>query len=1037
MSFITRFSLDTSRLTMVFIATIIIFGLSMFFTFPRQEDPPIVIREIVVTAFFPGMKPADIEELVTRKLEAQIRTLPEIEDIWSDSKSGMSIIHAETRDEYDNLDLIWQKVRNKMADIKPELPEGTIGPFVNDEFGLTAVATVALWSEGFSMAEMRIVARDIRDRLYELQGIRKIELYGVHEEQVFLKFSTTKLTQFGIKGEDIVNTLIKQNVVLPGGRVDAAQQDVIVEPTGDFQSIEDIENVHIAIPGTQQTIRLKDIVEVDRGYADPPRDLTYFNGKRAIVISVSITPGVNAVEFGQRLTKKIKDLESQLPIGYVLEYATFQPDLVEAAVNGGLSNVYQTLVIVLVVVMLFLGMRTGLIVGSFVPMTMLLGLIVMRFFSIELERVSIASSIIALGMLVDNGIVIAEDIRSRLEAGEEKYQACIETGRTLAIPLLTSSLTTIFAFVPMLLIDGSTGEYAFSLPMVVIILLLSSWYLSMYMTPAMCFWFMKVKPASKSAKPASGSADTPANDMGENAYSGRFYQIYRRLLHRLLHLRIIVLVAAGAAIIFGGFISTLLVREFFGASDRNQFLVYVDLPAGYRIEATDDVVKRLTSWLEDKEKNPEVTSTIAYVGTGGPRFFLVLSPLDPDPHVAFLVVNTQTNDQVPTVVERTKQYFLSDIPEATGRVKQMWLGSDEPGFVEIRLYGLDAKYLFEKGNQLVAGLKATPGTLDVRSDWENRVPKARIVVDQARARRAGISSTEVALSLQAHMDGLKITEYREGDIAIPVVARSVEEERRWFADLWNVTIRSPRTGTNVPITQIADVKGQWEFSRIARRNQERCLTVDVKHEFLKAPELFAAAIPLIEALELNADHWWEVGGELEQQAETMEKLTRFLPHCVFVIIVLLVWQFNSFRRPLIIFITIPLAFIGSFVGLIIMRAPFDFFAMLGLLSLAGVIINNGIVLIDKIDSERAQGREPYDAVVSAAISRFRPILMTTITTVLGVMPLIVSRDPLFYAMACIIAFGLVVGTVLTLGVAPVLYTILFRVPISKSVADKE
>jgi multidrug efflux pump subunit AcrB len=558
----------------------------------------------------------------------------------------------------------------------------------------------------------------------------------------------------------------------------------------------------------------------------------------------------------------------------------------------------------------------------------------------------------------------------------------------------------------------------------------------MYMTPAMCFWFMKVKPAANSSKQASGSVDKPANDMGEDAYSGRFYQIYRRLLHRLLHRRLIVLVSAGAAIIFGGFIASLLVREFFGPSDRNQFLVYVDLPAGYRIEATDDIVKRLNSWLGDKEKNPEVTSTIAYVGTGGPRFFLVLSPLDPDPHVAFLIVNTRTNEQVPEVLDRMRQHFLTDVPEAAGRVKQMWLGSTEPGFVEIRLSGLDAKYLFEKGNQLVAGLKAIPGTLDVRSDWENRVPKARIIVDQARARRAGITSQEVAISLQAHMDGFKITEYREGDIAIPVVARSVEEERRWLADLWNVMIRSPQTGTQVPITQIADVRGQWEFSRIARRNQERCLTVEAKHEFLKAPELFAAAMPLIEALELNESHWWEVGGELEQQAETMEKLTRWLPHCIFVIIVLLVWQFNSLRRPLIIFITIPLAFIGSFIGLVIMRASFDFFAMLGLLSLAGVIINNGIVLIDKIDSERAQGREPYEAVVSAAISRFRPILMTTITTVFGVMPLIVSRDPLFYAMACIIAYGLIVGTVLTLGVAPVLYTILFRVSISQSVVEK-
>ena len=1037
MSFITRFSLDTSRLTMVFIATVIIFGLSQFFTFPRQEDPPIVIREIVVSAFFPGMKPTDIEELVTRQLEAQIRTLPEIDDIWSDSKTGVSIIHAEVRDQFDNLDLIWQKVRNKMADIKPDLPDGTIGPFVNDEFGLTAVATIALWSEGFTMAEMRLVARDIRDRLYELSGIRKIELYGVHEEKIFLKFSTTKLVQFGINGADLIDTLVRQNVVLPGGSVDAAQLDVVVEPTGDFKSIEDIENVQIAIPGTGQTIRVKDIVEVDRAYADPPKDLAYFDGKRAIVISVSITPGVNAVEFGQRLTTKIRDLESRLPIGYVLDYATFQPDLVEAAVNGGLSNVYQTLVIVLVVVMFFLGIRTGLIVGSFVPMTMLLGLIVMRFFGIELERVSIASTIIALGMLVDNGIVIAEDIRSRLESGQEKYQACLETGRTLAIPLLTSSLTTIFAFVPMLLIDGQTGEYAFSLPMVVIILLLSSWFLSMYMTPAMCFWFMKIKPSAKSSGQNAGSVEAPAKNTEEDAYSGRFYQIYRRLLHRMLHLRLIVLAAAGVAIVLGGLVASLLVREFFGPSDRNQFLTYVDLPAGYRIEATDEVVQSLTAWLADKEINPEVTSTIAYVGTGGPRFFLVLSPLDPDPHVAFIIVNTQTSDQVPEVLQRMRRYFLSDVPEAEGRVKQMWLGATEPGFVEIRLYGQDADDLFEKGQQLVSGLRAMPGTLDVRSDWENKEPKVRIVVDQARARRAGFSTQEVAMSLQAHMDGIKITEYREGDIAIPVVARSVEEERRWFADLWNVMIRSPWTGIQVPITQIADVRGQWEFSRISRRNQERCLTVEVKHEYLKAPELFAAAVPLVEALELSEGSWWEVGGEIEQQAETMGKLTRYLPHCVFVIVVLLVWQFNSMRRPVIIFITIPLAFVGSFIGLTIMRAPMDFFAMLGLLSLAGVIINNGIVLIDKIDSERAQGIDPYDAVVSAAISRFRPILMTTITTVLGVMPLIVSRDPLFYSMAIIIAFGLVVGTVLTLGVAPVLYTLLLRVPISRSVSETE
>jgi len=1033
MDLITRFSLNTSRLTIVFILTLVLFGLSQFFTFPRQEDPPIVIREIVVVTLFPGMKPADIEELVSRKIEAQMRTLPEIDDIWTDAKHGISITHAETRDEFDNLDLIWQKVRNKMADIKPELPDGTIGPFVNDEFGLVAIATIALWSDGFSMADMRVVARDIRDRLYELEGVRKIELYGVHDERIYLKFSSTRLAQFGIRGVDLINTLVSQNVVMPSGKVDAAEQDIIVEPTGNLQSIEEIENLHIAIPGTEQSIRLKDIMIVERSYVDPPKDLAYFDGKRAIVISVSITPGVNSVDFGQRLTRKIRELESDLPIGYALEFATFQPDLVRAAVNGGLSNVYQTLVIVLVVVMVFLGIRTGLIVGSFVPLTILMGLIVMRYFDIELERVSIASTIIALGMLVDNGIVIAEDIRTRMESGQERRQACLDTGRTLSIPLLTSSLTTIFAFVPMLLIDGQTGEYAFSLPMVVIILLLSSWFLSMYVTPAMCFWFMKVKPQSTASgantdSERSASGEEPA-EKDSDPYDSRFYRGYRSLLQLLLHHRLMVLLIAGVALVAGIYIASTLAREFFGPSDRNQFLVYVDLPAGYRIETTDETVRELSDWLADKNENPEITSTIAYVGTGGPRFFLVLSPLDPDPHVAFLVVNTSNSDQVPAVMERLRQHLLANFPHANGRVKQMWLGSDEPGFLEIRLIGLDPEVLYNSGNQLVDKLRAMPGTMDVRSDWENKVLKARIMVDQQRARRAGITSQEVAQSLQAHLDGLTITEFREEDIAIPVVARSVEEERRVLGDLWNVIVRSPQTGIMVPLTQIADLRGEWGFSRIARRNQERCLTVELKHETLKANELLEAAMPLIDELQLKPGYRWEVGGEIEQREETMGKLTRYLPLCLFVIIVILIWQFNSFRRPLIIFCTLPLAFTGAFIGLWVMRAPSDFFGMLGLLSLAGVIINNGIVLIDKIDSERAAGLDSYSAVLSAAISRLRPILMTTVTTVLGVMPLIISVDPLFYSMAIILAFGLVFGTILTLGVVPVLYVMYFRVKV--------
>ena len=541
-------------------------------------------------------------------------------------------------------------------------------------------------------------------------------------------------------------------------------------------------------------------------------------------------------------------------------------------------------------------------------------MIVMHFFGIELERVSIASSIIALGMLVDNGIVIAEEIRSRLERGEDRRQACIETGSTLSIPLLTSSLTTILAFLPMLLLDGQTGEYAFSLPMVVIILLLSSWFLSMYVTPAMCFWFMKVKPTATAADPGTHRATRRRR---QRPLLRRLLPRLSGLLEGLLRVRVIVTVACAVA-----HHPRCLDRHPAGAGvfrsqHRSQPVPGLrGSPAGYRIDSTDETVQRLNAWLSDKAINPEVTSTVAYVGSGGPRFFLVLSPVQPNPHVAFLVVNTETADQVPKVMQRLRKQFLSALPEAAGRVKQMWMGSAEPGFVEIRLIGPDPEYLYEKGNQLVDGLRAMPGTLDVRSNWENKILKARIVVDQVRARRAGVTSRDVALWLQAHMDGLEVTEYREGDIAIPVLARSIEEHRSGFGDLWNVKVTSSRTGDLVPLTQIADIEVESDFYRISRRNQERCLTVELKHETLRAPELLAETLPLVEALELAPDYRWEVGGESEQSAETMGQLMQWMPICVFGIAVLLIWQFNSFRRPLIIFITIPLAFTGGFIGLI-------------------------------------------------------------------------------------------------------------------------
>ncbi|HYN39143.1 MAG TPA: efflux RND transporter permease subunit, partial [Rhodospirillales bacterium] len=711
----------------------------------------------------------------------------------------------------------------------------------------------------------------------------------------------------------------------------------------------------------------------------------------------------------ERLTDRVKEIEQTLPVGYFLDFATYQPALVERAVNGAISNLLQTLVIVLVVVVLFLGVRTGLIVGSFIPMTMLLALVGMSIWGVELQRMSIATMIIALGMMVDNAIVIAETMRNRFEQGEDRRQAAIATGRELGLPLLTSTLTTILAFMPIALAEGSAGEYTLSLGQVVILVLLGSWFMSLYMTPTMSYWFLKVKVREAGAGSAAG------------LYDSTFYQVYRRFLETSLRHRLICLAVVFAFLAMTVFLTRYVVNEFFPANDRNQYLVYLNLEAGAHIDETARVVQDLGTWLRDKQANPEVTGTIAYAGSGGPRFFLSLSPINPDPHVAFMLVETETSNQVPEMVERTRRYISEHFPEAQGQVKAMWLGPNETGLVEVRISGPDERVLMAKADHLLAAFRAVPGTIDIEQDWENRVLKVEVEVDQARARRAGVTSADIAASLNAFVSGGRVTDYQQGDVVVPIVLRGQEDERNQLAKLSGLNVYSRSSGTNVPLSQIADIRGVWEPYRIERRDLQRTVTVSAKHRHLKADQLVGEIRPALETLDLPAGYHWEMGGELEGAATARGHLFANFPLAFALIVLLLVWQFNSFRRAGIILFSIPLAFAGAVIGLLIVGAPFGFMSLLGLLSLAGIITNNGIVLIDSIERARQGGTDTYTAIVEAAVSRLRPIALMTITTIPGLMPLIIWRDPLFYSLAIVIAFGVLVGTVLTLCVTPVMY----------------
>jgi multidrug efflux pump subunit AcrB len=539
----------------------------------------------------------------------------------------------------------------------------------------------------------------------------------------------------------------------------------------------------------------------------------------------------------------------------------------------------------------------------------------------------------------------------------------------------------------------------------------------MFSSTSMCYWFLKPKPATGGDK-----------QQQSDPYQGKFYQIYRGILKFSLRFRFLVLAFAGGALAVAIYAATFIPQAFFPSGDRNQYLIYLDLPAGTRIEETDRTVRKLSAWLQDKKENPEITGTIAYVGNGGPRFFLSLAPMDPDPFLAFLIVNTETNKEVAELVKRTDQYILDNLPNARGRVKSMWLGATETGLMQVRLSGPDTGVLKEQADQLMAALRKIPGIEDIKQDWNNRVFTARADVDQSRARRVGVTSKDVADSLDFFVDGSTTTDYHQGNVQIPIVGRGVLAERDSPESLRTLGIRSA-SGGSVPLNQVADVYTVGELDRIMRYNQERTITVSAKNQVLKASEIFAAIKPTLDGMNFPKNHFWKVGGELEDAARAMKNLVKWMLPCFGGIIFLLVWQFNSIRRAGIIILTMPLVIVGSVVGLLVMKADFGFMVILGLLALAGSIVNNGIVMIDKIEENRREGQTPYDAVVNSAVSRFRPILLSVSTTMLGFSPLIINHDPLFYGMACIMFFGLGIGSLFTLNYVPALYSVFFRVKI--------
>ncbi|MBF8221304.1 efflux RND transporter permease subunit [Halomonas sp. 328] len=1033
---LTEAALRYNRVTIAGLLVVLLGAVISYFSLSRAEDPAVTVRVAQVVTYLPGATPERVEQLVTDPLEAAIMEMPELDHVESTSRAGVSIIRVELRPEVRDVQAGWDKLRRKVGDTRGRLPDEAMAPIINDEFGDVFGIMLSLTGEGFEPAELKAVADDLRDRLLRLDDVAKVTIHGYAEERIFLDYREARLAELGVSPQGLAQLLAARNIVLPGGAIRTGDERLVLEPTGNFTRLDDIRQALLPLPdGT--LVPLGSLMEVRHGYADPPMTRYHAGGVQGLAIAIAMREGGNILGLGEQVEATVARFERELPLGLTFEVLANQPDRVEERINEFLINLLQAVALVCVVMLLFLGLRTGLIVASLVPSAILACLALMGLFDIGLDQVSLGALIIALGMLVDNAIVMVESIQVAAREGKTVRQAALDSARQLRFPLLTASLTTAAAFLPQFLAVSDVGEYTRSLFQVVTITLLSSWLLSLTMIPLLCVAFIRVKPAGDEA--AEAAPPGLAARLSERVYGG-----YRRLLLALLRHRALTLLGVGALLGLAWLGFGPLPKIFFPQAERTIVTVELRLPFSAPIERTQAVVEEIEAFLGEAlaaEGDGQggwardgVERWGSFIGFGGDRYIINHAPEPPSPEYAFMLLQANRWQAVEEVIERLDGWLVERFPDLQASVKATSFGPPVTVPLAVRISGQDEQTLRRIAEEVRQRLVEVPGTRQVRDDWGDWTKRLRIEVDPARALRAGVTERDVALSLQTALSGLTVGTFRDGDTLVPIQLRNERGEARTPDDLEGVTVLPAGGGVGVPLAQVAEVELDWGPARILRRDRFRTISVEAE----LAPGVTAAGVAaeLRPWLEAEQARWpngvfFEFGGEVESSRVATDSIAEKLPIGAMVILLLLVVQFNSLRRPLIILATIPLSLIGVILGLTITGSHFGIMTFLGVVSLAGIVINNAIVLIDRIDLERRQG-SPQEAILEAGRRRLRPVVMSTLTTSGGLLPLWLGGGLLWAPMAIAIIFGLWAAALITLCVVPVLYSLLMGVSFERA-----
>ncbi|WP_049536200.1 efflux RND transporter permease subunit VmeI [Vibrio harveyi] len=995
-------------------------GVAAFFGLGRLEDPAFTIKDAMVVTSYPGATPQQVEEEVTYPIEKAIQQLTYVDEVNSISSRGLSQITVTMKNNYgpDDLPQIWDELRRKVNDLKGTLPPGVNDPSVIDDFGDVYGILLAVTGDGYSYKELLDYVDYLRRELELVDGVSKVSVSGQQQEQVFIEISMKKLSSLGLSPTTVFNLLSTQNVVSDAGAIRIGDEYIRIQPTGEFQSVDELGDLLITESGAQGLIFLKDVAEIKRGYVEVPTNIINYNGELALNLGISFAQGVNVVEVGKAFDRRVAELKYQQPVGVQISEIYNQPKEVDKSVSGFVISLAQAVGIVIIVLLFFMGLRSGLLIGLILLLTVLGTFIFMKYLAIDLQRISLGALVIALGMLVDNAIVVVEGILIGTQKGRTRLQAATDIVTQTKWPLLGATVIAVTAFAPIGLSEDSTGEYCGTLFTVLLISLMLSWFTAISLTPFFADIFFK----GQKIKSGEGEDNDP--------YNGIIFVMYKKFLSfcmRRAWFTVVVLVAGLAASVYG---FTYVKQAFFPSSTTPIFQLDVWLPEGTDIRATNDTLKELEGWLAEQDHVEHITTT---AGKGLQRFMLTYAPEKSYAAYGEITTRVENYEALAPLMERFREYIKSNYPEINYKLKQIELGPGGGAKIEARIIGSDPTVLRTIAAQVMDVMYADPGATNIRHDWRERTQVLEPQFNESQARRYGITKSDVDDFLSMSFSGMNIGLYRDGTTLMPIVARLPEDERIDIRNIEGMKIWSPAQSEFIPLQQVTmGYDMRWEDPIIVRKNRKRMLTVMADPDILgeeTAATLQARLQPQIEAIEMPPGYSLEWGGEYESSGDAKASLFTTMPMGYLFMFLITIFLFNSIKEPLIVWLTVPLALIGVTTGLLVLNTPFGFMALLGFLSLSGMVLKNGIVLLDQIEIEMKSGKEAYDAVVDAAVSRVRPVCMAAITTILGMIPLL--PDIFFKPMAVTIMFGLGFATVLTLIVVPVLYRLFHKVAVPK------